>query len=212
MPLPIYPTLPGLTYPVKWTPRFYNMETQTAGSGADIDLALADYPLHDFELQYDFLRDASGLTEFKTLFGFMLSIGGRSGRFLFSNPDDYTVTGQGIGEGDGATTTFTLIRSFGASGFVGIEPIGQVDLLSTFNVYVNGVLKTLTTDYTVDQSVPGANVIIFTTAPAAAAAITVDMSYYYYCKFPDDAQEFDKIVAQLWQVSKVLLHSCRPGA
>jgi hypothetical protein len=211
MTLPIYPALPGLTFPVKWTPRFYNMATQTTASGADIDLGLAQYPLHDFELQYDFLRD-SGATEFKTLFGFVLQMAGTPGRFLFSNPDDNAVTGQGIGTGDGTTKTFTLVRSFGAGGFTGTEPVGSVDLGSTFNVYVNGTLKTITTDYTVDQSVPGANTITFTTAPASSAAITVDMTYLYYCKFPDDGQEFDKFMDKLWSMQKVSLHSCRPGA
>jgi uncharacterized protein (TIGR02217 family) len=145
------------------------------------------------------------------LFGFVLAIGGRAGRFLFSNPDDHSVTAQGIGAGDGATTAFTLVRSFGAGGFAGIEPIGAADLTTTFNVYVGGVLKTVGVDYTVDQSVPGANVINFASAPASSAAITVDMSYYYYCKFPEEA-EFDKLMSTFWQNQKVLLHSCRAGA
>lgn len=215
MTLPIYPTLKGLQYPVKWIPRFYNMPTQTTASGADIDLGLAEYPLHDFELQYEFMRanGVAGATsdEFKTLMGFVLQLAGTPGRFLFSNPDDNAVTGQAIGTGDGATTKFTLIRSFGAGGFAGIEPIGYLNTTG-FNVYDNGVLKTLTTDYTIDQTTPGAQTITFTTAPVSGHALTVDMSYYYYCKFPDDAQEFDKFMSDLWSMQKVTIHSCRAGA
>lgn len=211
MTLPVYPTLPGLTFPVKWTPRFYNMATATAASGADIDLALADYPLHDFELQYEFLRDSVGLTEFKTLMGFVLQIAGTAGRFLFSNPDDSSVTGQAIGTGDGATAAFTLVRSFGAGGFVGVEPIGYVDS-ATLNVYDNGVLKTLGSDYTLDQSVAGLQTVTFASAPASGHAITVDMAYWYYCKFPDNGPEFDKFMSGLWSMQKIILHSCRPGA
>jgi hypothetical protein len=212
MTLPVYPTLKGLAFPVKWTPRFYNMATQTTASGADIDLALAAYPLHDFELQYEFLRSYASQVEFKTLLGFVLQIGGCSGRFLFSNPDDHAVTGQAIGTGDGATTTFALVRSFGAGGFAGTEPVGMVDTGATFNIKVNGVTKTLGSDYTRDLTTPGACSITFAAAPAAAAAITVDMTYLYYCKFPDDAQAFDKFMDGFWSMSKILLHSCRPGA
>jgi uncharacterized protein (TIGR02217 family) len=215
MTLPVYPTLEGLTFPVKWTPKFFNMPTQTAASGADIDLALAAYPLHDFELQYEFMR-ANGVLgassdEFKTLMGFVLQMAGTPGRFLFSNPDDSSVTGQSIGTGDGSTKTFTLVRTFGAGGFGGTEPVGQADLTATFNVKVNGVLKTLGTDYTVDQTTPGANTITFTAAPASSAVITVDMTYRYYCKFADNAEEFDKFMSNLWS-GKIIIHSCRPGA
>lgn len=211
MTLPVYPTLKGRAW-YKWTPRFYNMPTQTTASGADVDLGLAEYPLHDVEITYDVLRDYNGLVDLKTLMGFVLQIGGVKGRFLFSHPDDHSVTAQGIGVGDGSTKTFTLVRSFGAGGFAGIEPVGQVDLGSTFNVYVAGVLKTITTDYTVDQTTPGANTVTFTAAPASSAAITVDMTYFYYVKFTDDAQEFDKMMSGLWSAPKVVLHSCRPGS
>lgn len=212
MTLPVYPTLKGLTYPIKWTPRFYNMATQTTASGADIDLGLAAYPLHDFELQYDFLRDGGALVEFKTLMGFVLQVGGTAGRFLFSNPDDFTVTGQLIGTGDGTTRTFTLVRTFGAGGFAGTEPVGMADLTATFNVKVSGTLKTLGSDYTVDQTLGAGNTVTFTAAPASSAPITVDMSYRYYCKFPDNAQEFDKFMSGLWSMQKIVMHSCRPGA
>jgi hypothetical protein len=216
MTLPVYPTLKGLTFPVKWTPRFYNMGAQTTASGADIDLALAEYPLHDFELQYEFLRGsaftpAPPADEFKTLMGFVLQIAGTPGRFLFSNPVDNAVTGQNIGTGDGATTTFTLVRTFGAGGFAGTEPIGYVNSVG-LNVYDNGVLKTLGTDYTLDQSTPCAQMVNFTTAPVSGHAITCDMSYWYYCKFPDDAEEFDEFMSNLWSMQKVTIHSCRPGA
>lgn len=211
MTLPVFPTLKGITYPVKWTPRFYNMATQTAASGADIDLALAQYPLHDFELQYEFMRTASGTPEFQTLMGFVLQLAGTPGRFLFLNPADNAVTGQGIGTGDGTTTTFTLVRSFGAGGFAGVEPVGYVNLVG-LNVYDNGVLKTLGSDYTLNQTTPCLQTITFSVAPAAGHAVTVDMSYWYYCKFVDNAQEFDEFMNQLWSMQKITLHSCRPGA
>lgn len=215
MSLPVYPSLSGLTFPIKWIPRFYNMKPQTTASGADIDLGLAANPLHDFELQYDFMRSSQGQVEFQTLMGFVLQMAGNPGRFLFSNPADNSVTGQAIGTGDGTTTTFTLVRTFGAGGFSGSEPIGYVNS-SSLKVYDNGVLKNPPgpgQDYSLSQTTAGAQTITFTSyTPASGHSITADFSFWYYCKFPSDAQEFDEFLNQLWTAQKVLIHSCRPGA
>lgn len=215
MSIPVYPTLKGIKYPIKWTPHAFNMATATVLSGADIDLPLWPYPLHDFELQYEFLRQ-SGFTpappsdEFKTLFGFVLAMGGTAGRFLYLNPADNSVTGQALGTGDGATTAFTLVRTFGASGFSGTEPVGYVDR-STLNVYDNGTLKTFGSDYVFDGEIPCQQTINFTVAPVTGHAITVDMSYWYYCKFADNQQEFDEFMSQLWSAQKVTVRSSRPA-
>jgi hypothetical protein len=53
----VYPTLRGLDIEVDWEPRFFNIKTQIAASGAKIDLPLAANPLHSFTLRYNFLRD-----------------------------------------------------------------------------------------------------------------------------------------------------------
>ena len=118
MMLPVYPdasVLPGLGWSQKWSPEFFNMKTETTATGADIDLALAQYPLHNFELTYDFLRDkwfwSSASLEFKTMMGFFLMMSGSVGRFLFRNTDDHFVAAQAIGTGDGTTVTFGPISA-----------------------------------------------------------------------------------------------------
>jgi hypothetical protein len=224
MPLPIYPgptLLPGITYGSTWTPDFYNLPTATTASGADIDLAISQYPLHDFELIYEFLRDditstiwldGQGL-EFRTMMGFLLQIGGTAGRFLYDNPADDQVTQNVIGVGDGVTTAFTLTRTFGANGYGGTEPVGQVNLGETFNAYLNGSTTPLSSSlYTVSTANPVANTITFTTAPPAGQNIAVDMSYYYYCKLAQNNNTSKKFMSNLWSMDKVQIHSCRPGA
>ena len=221
MTLPVYPgpsMLPGLKYSSKWSPTFFN-QTATTATGADIDVGIAQYPLHDFELSYEFLRDgpqAGGLLqglEFRTLMGFHLALGGTLGRFLYKNPDDYQVFQNQIGTGDGTTTTFTLTRTFGANGYFAAEPVGQVDTTSLFDVYLNGSSTPVTPSlYTVSTANPCANTITFQTAPGAGQAITVDMSYFYYCKLASNANSFEKFMNRLWSVEKVTLHSCRAGA
>ncbi len=210
--LPIYPTLPGLTYNVKWTPLFFNMPTATSSSGADIDLSLAAAPLHDFELIYEFLRDSFGKTEFKTMMGFFLRLGGTLGRFLFLNPDDNYVYNEFIASTNGSDVYYgPITRTFGAGDNVGTEPVGYIDLTQTANVYLDGVLQD-SAIYTLDQSLPGNQRIRFDTAPTAGQTITMDLGYFYYCKFADPSLVFEKFMDRLWLLNQVKIHTCRAGA
>jgi hypothetical protein len=224
MTLPLYPgrdLLPGLTYTAKWSPVFFNAPTAVTATGADIDLGLAQYPLHDFELTYEFLRDGVGwgngralpTLEFRTMMGFHLAIGGTLGRFLFRNVDDAQVFQNPIGVGDGVTTAFTLTRTFGANGYFGVEPVGQVDGSAPLNVYLNGSATPLDVSlYTLSTANPAANTVTFAAAPPSGQAITVDMAYFYYCKLAQNNNTFEKFMHRIWSLGKVTLHSCRPGA
>lgn len=219
MALPVYPgksLLKGLTYSSKWTPRFF-VQTAVAATGAETDVPIAQYPLHDFELTYKFLRDGVGWNdalsalEFRTMMGFHLMMQGSAGRCLYQNPDDNQVWRQPLGTGDGSTTAFTLIRTFGANGYTAAEPVGQVDP-TTINVY----LGTSTTPvapalYTINIANPVANTITFVTPPSAGTPVSIDMSYFYYCKLVNDAPQFEKFMNRLWALGKVQLRSLRPG-
>lgn len=218
MTLPIYPdrsVLKGLGYSTKWTPQFFNMAPATSASGAEVDLALAQYPLHQFDLTYNFLRAwrAAGTAslEFRTLMGFWLMLGGTVGRFLFRHADDCTVAAQIIATGDGATTTFTIVRSFGANGYSGSEPVGQVDTTQPVIVRLGNTSPLAASLYTIDTANPVAQTITFATAPAAGTPIYMDFAFFYYCKFADNSNTFEKFADRLWSLQKVSLKSCRPG-
>ncbi len=221
MTLAIYPDktlLRGLGFSQKWTPNFFNMPSAVSADGSEVDLGLAQYPLHNFELTYNFLRDTgagsqgwpapAGL-EFKTLMGFWLQQGGTLGRFLYRNPDDCQVAAQQIGTGDGTTTVFTIVRSFGAGGFGASEPVGQIDTTQPIVVRLGNIVQT--SGYTLDTSSPVAQTITFSSAPGAGVAIYMDFSFFYYCKFADNAADFEKFQRRLWMLQKVTLKSCRPG-
>jgi len=207
---PVYPTLPGLGFSVLWEPQFSNMPTAKSASGAELDLALAANPLHMFTLTYNFLRDRLGNLEFKTLMGFFLALNGNVGRFLFKNPDDCSVTQQAIGTTDGVAHTWQLVRTFGDANNSGTEPVGYVDLTQPFNVYFDGILQTPDT-YTVAQTAPVNQELVFVGTPAAGHVITVDMTYFYYCKFSTANLSFEKFMHQLWSVKKVEIQSNRAG-
>jgi hypothetical protein len=221
MTLPIYPDrsiLKGLGFTTRWAPTFFNMETETTASGADIDIALAQYPLHSFELTYNFLRDAGGARgwgaganlEFRTLMGFWLQLGGTAGRFLFRNPDDCVVAAQQIAVGDGSTTTFTVIRSFGANGYGGAEAVGQIDTTQPVIVRLGNAVQPPST-WALNTASPVAQTLSFATAPSAGSPIYMDFAFFYYCKFADNANTFEKFAQRLWALQKVSIKSCRPG-
>lgn len=218
MTLPIYPDatiLPGFAFSTTWSPRFFNMPTETTATGADIDLALAQYPVHTFELTYDFLRDGwfwpSASLEFKTMMGFFLMVGGTVGRFLFQNPDDNCVAAQQIDVGDGSTTTYgPIFRTFGGNGYCASEPVGQVDLTKPVTVRLGNTIQPASS-WTVNTEVPLNQTISFASAPPAGTPIIMDFSYFYYCKFPDNSNTFEKFMDRLWLLQKVQIKSLRPG-
>jgi uncharacterized protein (TIGR02217 family) len=209
---PIYPTLPGLAYSVIKRPKFFT-GIAVAATGREVRVSYAQNPLWEWELTYAYLPDqqtdsSATPSDLKAIVGFYLSVSGAFGGFLFTDPDDNAVTAQAIGTSDGATTTFTLVRTYGGGEGTGTEPIGFVNLGEPFHLYLGGVLQNPAT-YSVVNTTPVAQVVQFDTAPAAASEIAVDMSYFYYVRFQDDHTDFEKFFDKLWQVQKVTLMSQR---
>lgn len=210
VPYPIYPTLDGLGYSVTWMPEFANLPTERSANKAEVDIAMANTPIHEFELTYDFLRNYTSPNEFKKFMGFFLRMRANVGRFLFRNPDDYLTTGEPVlPVTDGVLTDFGPIqRTFGVGDDVGIEPVGYVNTLETVNVYLDGVLQSGAT-YTIDQSFPMNQLVHFLVAPAAGKDVTIDCQYYYYCKFAEENMTFEKFMSTLWNIKRVTLRSLR---
>jgi hypothetical protein len=218
--IPIYPVSnagasPGLGYGVKWSPVFFN-QSYKAVSGASIDIGLAAFPLHNFELVYNFLRAKQPtFGELQELMGFYAAMGGQLGRFFFDWPDDDTVVGQFLGTGDGVNNTFVLGRSLGAGGggLLGpVEPIGMIDLGSTINVYRDGV-AVAPAGYNLNVAVPGNVTLGFIAgAPNPGVVVSMDFTFYYYCKFSEDTMTFEKFIDSIYLNNSVKIQSCRSGA
>src|SRR5215831_6824213 len=137
----IFPALPGLAWSVTKTPTFQT-RIQRAASGRELRVVDYPYPLWQFALVYDFLRDnpAAGYDELRTLLGFFMLCQGAFGTFLFRDPSDWQVTGQQIGIGDASRTGFQLQRSMGAAlpggGFS--EPVVAPNVVHA--IYLNGIV------------------------------------------------------------------------
>jgi uncharacterized protein (TIGR02217 family) len=195
----LYPVMPGLKWPVKRAP-IWKTNIQESTSGREYRTRMMLYPRYKYALAYDFLRDTVAFNEFRPLMGLFNQMGGNFDTFLFDDLDDDTVTAQAFGVGDATTRTFQLVRTLG--GFA--EPV--YDTNSTPLIYLNGVLKTVTTDYTINST----GGVTFTTAPGAGVAITWTGTYYWRCRFVNEQAEFDKFMKQLWQIGTVEMITVKP--
>jgi hypothetical protein len=200
---PTLPSLPGLACSRHKKPGF---STRVAPhvSGREVRVALMSYPLYEFEAVYNGLTSSAstfaglGASSLQSLMGFFLQLQGQFGTFLYTDPDDNTVTGQVFGTGNGSTTAFTIERSLG--GF--LEPVGWVTTLA--NVYLNGTTQssgfTLTTP----------NTLSFTTAPGSGVAVSADFSYAFNCRFLDDQMDFEEFMSTLWKLDSMKFRSVKP--
>ena len=216
----LFPNLIGLTWSVTKRPIFNTLMGQAA-SGRQVRLAMYNYPLWEWDLTWDSLPDGNPAaastyaSDFKQLVGFFLSMQGSCFSFNYQDQDDNQVLGQPVGTGDGATSAWTLFRSYGGSDGSGTEPIGYVNSSGpvlnehgNFNVYFGGVLQDPST-YAVVNSVPLQQQIRFNTSPPEGTVITADFSFFYYVHFKDDQYDFDKIWSQMWSQKKITLASVR---
>lgn len=161
-------------------------------------------------LQYSFLRGGndsrfgvglgSGYTELQTLVGFFCKQKAASNAtFLFDDPTDDQVTNQGIGFGDGTSTSYQLLRTWSSSFYGGLftEPITQPDAIAA--VYVNGV--------SVPYSLGANGVVTLASPPLAGTLVSATFSYWWPVKFTDDTEEFENFMYQLWSAKKIQLES-----
>lgn len=93
--LPVFPTLPGLTYTVLKTPEF-NTLVMSAPNRYEVRIQQEINPTWSFTLIYDFLHDFfwgtwTSVSELRTLMGFFTQMGGKASSFLFTDPDDSNV-------------------------------------------------------------------------------------------------------------------------
>ena len=171
MTLKIFPTLPGLTYPVLRTASFDTL-SQVSPNKYETDIPQTVNPLWSWQLVYDFLRDfpyaSFTISELRTLQDFFLYHQGRAGVFLFLDPDDNYVGPAMVGGSpntplaqlavvnDGAGNYYSpLQRTLGGLFYEDVTDLNTDSGAggSTLAIYANGTLQT-TASYTLASS-PG---------------------------------------------------------
>ena len=200
----VFPTtLKGITFFAKRTPQWLT-QVQESVSGKETTISKRAYPRIVFEIGFEVLRDDLATSDLKILVGFFNGVSGSSDTFLYTDPYFNSVTTQNFGTGDGATKNFQLSAIYkDSSGYGSAEAIQNLN--GAPSIFVNGTLKTLTTDYTIS----GTGLVTFVTAPAAAAALTWTGSFYYRCRFLTDELDLSEIWSKTWALKKLQWRSVK---
>jgi len=117
--------------------------------------------------------------------------------FPFKDWGDYQLTDEIIGIGDGSDTTFQIIKVYDPSRILLATPgsrtyVREIYLpRSGLVVKVNGVTKTIATDYTIGST----GIITFTSAPANTHAITVTGEFDVPVRF--NTNKLDLVINEL---------------
>lgn len=188
----VFPTLAGLAWDCVVAPQF-NTKVHRAVSGYEVRAAYMSYPLWTFRQKYELLRDNFTNNELKTLLGFFLARQGQFDSFLYTNPSDNFVSAQQFGVGTSAQVAFQLVRAYG--GFA--EPVHNLN--GSPSIYVNGVLKTQGTDYTIGAT----GLVTFVVAPPSGHAVTWAGTFYYRCRFLADTADFNQFMKNLYNLAKL---------
>lgn len=193
----VLPSFPGLAWNVVRKPIF-NTVTKKSVSMREFRASLTAYPLYQYKLTYEVLRARSALTEMQQLAGFFMQRSGSFDTWLYTDPDDNTVTAQGFGTGDGTTLAFQLVRSFG--GFT--EPV--YDLNGSPSIYKAGTLQSS------GVTISSTGLVTFTVAPTPGQALTWTGSYYFRCRFLADQLEFNQFMKQFWELRTMEFITVKP--
>lgn len=191
-----FPSLRGYTYPNTRAPMWSSL-TQDAISGRVGDFQQYVVPKWAYQLQYSVLRSDATILDFQTLVGFYNNVKANGNIFTYTDPYDNTSAVQPIGTGDGATTDFQLIRSFG--GFV--EPVFVPT--GTTHVQLNGSPTLL---FTLQ---PG-GIVRLNSPPAGGVAITWNGTFDWLCRFTQDTYSFSNFSFNFWELQKIEFETLLP--
>jgi len=189
MPLPVFPALPGLVYPLPRTTSWDTIKND-AISGKRVRFSNRSYPIYKYELIFGdtgFLRSSAAFPEWQLLTGFLNQLIGGVGLFLYNDPNDNTAATQAFGTGDGASTVFQLARALG--GFT--EPVFFPNVIT--DVKIDGVIAA-------GYGVTPYGAITFSSPPNAGAALTWDGSFYWGCRLDEDEHMFSNIMLHLFEL------------
>lgn len=119
---------------------------------------------------------------------------GRGHSFPLRDRSSYTATTEAIGTGDNTTATFQLTINDGDSGNAYNREI-YLPESGTVSIYVNAVLKTETTHYTISYTT---GVVTFTGGNIPTAGQTITWSGSFYVQVRYDIDEFPDARLFIW--------------
>lgn len=193
----IFPTLPGITWPVQRTVLPAPVVIKTTPSRREFRARDSTVPLYQYTLAFEFLRGASAYQEWQRLVGFYNTVGGQFDDWLFDDVNDNAASNQLFGFGDGVSTVFQLGRVLGSF----LEPVYGLNgaPVLTVNDVLNG-------DFTVSNT----GAITFGAPPAAGAALRWTGLFYWRCRFSDESLDLMQNYSTFMEVRKLSFRTVKP--
>jgi uncharacterized protein (TIGR02217 family) len=173
MTIPSYRLPVGIERGSQFGPTFKNV-IQEAISGNEQRYAQWTKCRGVGDLSYGLLTSDNPLGDFAAILAVWRAHFGSLYPFRFKDWSDYQATNELFGTGDGSTVAFQLVKTYDPSQVLLGSPgtrfyVRSITLVSGApQIYVDGVLKTVTTDYTISSS----GIVTFTSAPAAGKQVT----------------------------------------
>jgi uncharacterized protein (TIGR02217 family) len=192
-------------------PKFNNVITRGMSGRRDVQINW-DAPLRKFDVSH-VVKDRDTLALF---LDFWMTVRGTAYSFKFWDPTDYEagteyindqiayVSQVQIGVGNGSTTNFQLIKTYGA----GVNPLVRKitkPILSTVKIYVNGVLQT--SGYTINALT---GVVTFSVAPPNTHVVAWAGHFYIEASFDSDEPVFQLDSPQVGEWGNITITEERP--
>ncbi|MFW2002942.1 DUF2460 domain-containing protein [Acinetobacter ursingii] len=196
------PIAVGLEWDLRKTPVF-NTKIMQSVNGRELRASYQAVPKYEISMSFAFLRESKGRQELQLLESFFLERRGSFDSFLFKMPEDHEFECTFIG--DGVTLTFQLYKQ----AYNLKIPIAHTESLGKVLMWNRDQnLMWSSNDQTLMWSndlyqVTSDGRVIFIRPLAIGELITISGTFYYRCRFKDDAQEYTHFMAKLWKASKV---------
>lgn len=133
-------------------------------------------------MKWDVSWGISSLDDLEEVRDFFYARRGRGYGFRFKDWTDFEIDQGQIGIGDNTTTDFQIVKVYDPSGTLPFSRKITRPVLATLQVYVDGVLQTLTTHYTVSTN----GLISFVSPPGDTLVIRVTVEFDVPVRFDSD--------------------------
>ena len=167
-------------------------------------LAGARYAVAYFRPRIDLSRScapARPISNCRRSPGSSLRCSGEAKPFWVAPPGLSAASGQAIGTGDGATTSFPLLATIGGATRPGVRD-ARASPRSISTASRRRRDGPSSADY--------APAVTFATAPGGGVSVTADFGVLWLCRFADDVQDLEEFMAQLWLLKTLRLTTVRP--
>jgi hypothetical protein len=178
MSFPVMPTLPiSMQGGIHKTPSF-NTLLQKGTAGINAAVSLKPFPTWNFEWELDNIQgnESDAQSAVALFLGMFMRVNGSANLWLFTDPQDHSVTNMPFGIADGKSISFQLSRQIG-----GAVDIVQ-NVVGTPTIFLNGSLS-------VPASISPSGVVTITEVPGAGVVLTWTGQFQYLVRFADDVQD-----------------------